>query len=55
MEKYVKVEDIMAIINTPNRGTADYFIVDQIENLCNSDKAITMVTIGEMDYDERDF
>lgn len=52
MEKYVKVEDIMAIINTPNRGTEDYFIVDQIENLCNSSKAIT---IEEMDHDELDF
>ena len=36
--KYVKVNDIMELINTSNRGTCDYFIVDQIEKLCKSEK-----------------
>lgn len=34
MEKYVSVEDVMSFINTSNRGSEDYFIVDQIEDLC---------------------
>ena len=38
MSKYVKVEDVMAFINTSNRGNCDYFIVDQIEELCKSNK-----------------
>ena len=28
--KYVRVDDVMKLINTSNRGTCDYFIVDQI-------------------------
>lgn len=35
MDKYVSVKEIMGLINTPNRGSADYFIVDKIEELCN--------------------
>ena len=27
-------EEIMAEINTSNRGSCDYFIVDQIEKIC---------------------
>ena len=34
VEKYKKaIEDIKAEINTPNRNTCDYFIVDQIEKI----------------------
>lgn len=29
--KYVKVDDVMNLINTTNRGNCDYFIVDDIE------------------------
>lgn len=36
--KYVRVDDVVELINTPNRGTCDYFIVDQIEELCESEK-----------------
>lgn len=36
--KYVRVDDVMELINTSNRGTCDYFIVDQIEELCRSEK-----------------
>lgn len=43
MSKYVRVDDVMAFINTSNRGNCDYFIVDQIEELCNSNKAIEIV------------
>ena len=42
MSRYVKVNDVMNLINTSNRGNCDYFIVDQIEELCMSEK-----TIGE--------
>ena len=38
MSKYVKVDDVMALINTSNRGNCDYFIVDKIEELCMSDE-----------------
>lgn len=38
MSKYVKVDDVMAFINTSNRGNCDYFIVNQIEELCKSNK-----------------
>lgn len=38
--KYVKVDDVMELINTSNRGSCDYFIVDQIEELCRSEKNI---------------
>lgn len=36
--KYVRVDNVMELINTSNRGTCDYFIVDQIEELCSSEK-----------------
>lgn len=51
-DKYVKVEDIMAFINSPNRGNSDYFIVDQIEELCGT-KAKTLdelVSTIDKDY-----
>ena len=39
MEKIEKYEEamgeILAEINTSNRGTCDYYIVDQIENIIN--------------------
>ena len=38
MSKYVRVEDVMNFINTPNRGNCDFFIIDQIEELCKSNK-----------------
>ena len=41
MDKYVRVEDVIAFINTSNRGNADYFIVDKIEDLCKN-KAKTL-------------
>lgn len=37
IKRYVSVEDVMSIINTPNRGIDDYFIVDQIEDLCKNE------------------
>lgn len=40
--KYIKVDDVMELINTSNRGTCDYFIVDQIEELCKSEKIYDM-------------
>lgn len=36
--KYVRVDDVIKLINTSNRGSCDYFIVDQIEELCSSEK-----------------
>lgn len=33
------INDIQAEINTPNRGTCDYFIVDKIEEIINKYKA----------------
>lgn len=36
--KYVRVDDVIKLINTSNRGFCDYFIVDQIEELCRSEK-----------------
>lgn len=36
--KYVRVDDVMELINTSNRGSCDYFIVDLIEELCRSEK-----------------
>ena len=41
MDRYVRVEDVMSFINTSNRGNSDYFIVDQIEDLCKN-KAKTL-------------
>ena len=32
------LDKIMAEINTPNRGTCDYFIVDRIEEIINKYK-----------------
>lgn len=32
------INDIQAEINTPNRGTCDYFIVDRIEEIINKYK-----------------
>lgn len=51
MNRYVKVEDIMGYINTDNRGSCDYFIVDKIEELCNSNK---IVDLAEHDKQIRD-
>ena len=45
--KYVKVNDIMELINTSNRGTCDYFIVDQIEKLCKSEKVYDVGKVVE--------
>ena len=45
--KYVKVNDIMELINTSNRGTCDYFIVDQIEKLCKSEKVYDVNKVVE--------
>ncbi len=45
MDRYVKVDDVMGLINTSNRGNCDYFIVDQIEELCVSKKTITETEI----------
>lgn len=36
--KYVRVDYVIKLINTSNRGSCDYFIVDQIEELCRSEK-----------------
>lgn len=33
------IDDIQAEINTPDRGTCDYFIVDRIEEIINKYKA----------------
>ena len=33
------LNEIQAEINTPNRGTCDYFIVDRIEKIINKYKA----------------
>ena len=32
------INDIQAEINTPNRGTCDYYIVDRIEEIINKYK-----------------
>lgn len=32
------IDDIQAEINTPDRGTCDYFIVDRIEEIINKYK-----------------
>lgn len=48
--KYVKVDDVMELINTSNRGSCDYFIVDQIEELCRSEKIYDLdKVVGELD------
>ena len=38
-DKIQVLDKIMAEINTPNRGTCDYFIVDRIEEIINKYKA----------------
>lgn len=45
--KYVRVDDVMELINTSNRGTCDYFIVDQIEELCSSEKIYDLDKVVE--------
>lgn len=36
IEKYEQaMEEMLTEINTPNRNTCDYYIVDQIENIIN--------------------
>lgn len=45
--KYVRVDDVMELINTSNRGTCDYFIVDQIEELCRSEKIYDLDKVVE--------
>ena len=52
--KYVKVNDIMELINTSNRGTCDYFIVDQIEKLCKSEKVYDVDKVVEQLEEFRD-
>lgn len=49
MEKYISVEDVMSFINTSNRGSEDYFIVDQIEDLCNNKSK----TLEELEMEQR--
>lgn len=45
--KYVRADDVMELINTSNRGTCDYFIVDQIEELCRSEKIYDLDKVVE--------
>ena len=45
--KYVRVDDVIELINTSNRGTCDYFIVDQIEELCRSEKIYDLNKVVE--------
>lgn len=45
--KYVRVDDVMELINTSNRGTCDCFIVDQIEELCRSEKIYDLDKVVE--------
>ncbi len=52
MRGYVKVDDVMNLINTSNRGNCDYFIVDQIEELCMSEKIIDEQEIRNKAIDE---
>lgn len=48
--KYVRVDDVMELINTSNRGSCDYFIVDQIEELCRSEKIYDLdKVVSELD------
>ncbi|RJW74535.1 hypothetical protein DW025_13140 [Coprococcus sp. AF38-1] len=53
--KYVRVDDVMELINTSNRGTCDYFIVDQIEELCSSEKIYDVDAVVEQLENERKF
>ena len=53
MDKYVRVEDVMSFINTSNRGNSDYFIVDQIEDLCkNKAKTLEELKLEESLYND---
>ena len=52
MNRYIEVDDVMALINTPNRGNCDYFIVDKIEELCMSDKTTDEQEIRAKAIDE---
>ena len=52
--KYVRVDDVMELINTSNRGTCDYFIVDQIEELCRSEKIYDLDKVVEQLKEERE-
>ena len=52
--KYVRVDDVMKLINTSNRGTCDYFIVDQIEELCRSEKIYDLDKVVEQLKEERE-
>lgn len=45
--KYVRADDVMELINTSNRGSCDYFIVDQIEELCSSEKIYDLDKVVE--------
>ena len=45
--KYVRADDVMELINISNRGTCDYFIVDQIEELCRSEKIYDLDKVVE--------
>lgn len=48
--KYVRVDDVIKLINTSNRGTCGYFIVDQIEELCRSEKIYDLdKVVSELD------
>ena len=48
--KYVRVDDVMELINTSNRGSCDYFIVDQIEEFCSSEKIYDLdKVVSELD------
>lgn len=53
--KYVRVDNVMELINTSNRGTCDYFIVDQIEELCSSEKIYDVDAVVEQLENERKF
>ena len=53
--KYVRVDDVMELINTSNRGSCDYFIVDQIEELCSSEKIYDLDKVVEQLENERKF
>ena len=53
MDKYVRIEDVMSFINTSNRGNSDYFIVDQIEDLCkNKAKTLEELKLEESLYND---
>ena len=53
--KYVRADDVMELINTSNRGTCDYFIVDQIEELCRSEKIYDLDKVVEQLADRTTF